>query len=342
MATPFAQRQRRQQIRWLRHLSDLPPESKTGGRWQHIPHVPFILPMAFAELTLWEPIRAQVLAHFANSDIAWHDGELDDARASESYGPRPRSGPSPHLLDSQVACINFWWGLATIPGGLELALAPVLPPGADIEAPAVPGVLVEPEWMGLDNPLGEREGRRRRGSWATSADLLVVYRDPHGHRHGLMIESKYTESYRALPPRTRGRDRIYRPHFEAHDAPFLPDLPFDMSALLVDPFDQLTRQLLLARAMERTGELGMATVRQVLAAPSGNDSLLKVLTVPALQGRGESVPEAWASLLREPHRFHFLTYEDCFRRVAAASLPGAAPWTRYHADRYAWADLDRE
>jgi hypothetical protein len=65
------------------------------------------------------------------------------------------------------------------------------------------GPLVEPEWIGKRNYMGER-GIRRRGQYTTSADVLIAYDDSDGHRHGLLVESKYTETY----PRARVSDGV--------------------------------------------------------------------------------------------------------------------------------------
>src|SRR5947207_1169392 len=53
---------------------------------------PFCLPLAHANLNLLDEARAAALAHFDDDRIAWHDGV--------------NGGPSNHLLDSQVQCVN--------------------------------------------------------------------------------------------------------------------------------------------------------------------------------------------------------------------------------------------
>lgn len=184
--TQYSRDQRRRQIAWKRASPDC--EGARGPGFYDGTPCGFILPMEHAALNLWAPIRAEVIEHFRTRYIAWHDEE------KEEYGPRAAPGPSPHLLDSQICALNFWWGLARHPASLAVALRSVLP---DLDAVAAiePGEpLVLPEWIGLRNYLGEL-GSRRRGKFATSADFLIVYLDRRGERHGVLVESKYSESY---------------------------------------------------------------------------------------------------------------------------------------------------
>lgn len=296
----------------------------------------FILPVEHAELNLWAPIREEVLTYFRNSDVAWHDEE------NEGYGSRTDPGPSPHLLDSQVCALNFWWGLARQPSALAAALRSVFP---DLDAVVAvrPGEpLATPEWIGLRNYLGER-GWKRRGTLATSTDFLIAYADVEGLRHGILVASKYTESYEADAWRrvsNRGTDRAatYRGEFEQPDGPFRRDLGIGVEDLLIEPFDQHLRQQLLARAMEREGESGLRTVTCLHVAPRSNDTFHRSLTAPKLAERASTVSEAWRSILRDPSRYRSVAYEDLFALIAGLRDPALDEWLAYQRARYPWAE----
>lgn len=291
---------------------------------------PWLLAAEHAAQTLWSPIRAPLLEHFKDRDIAWHDEE------EKLYGARP-AGPSPNLMDSQVACLNFWWGLAAVSPDALLAVTRTFAPGAiRMVAPAMNGVLVEPEWMGATNHLGER-GKRRRGKYATSADALVAWVDAAGERHGALIESKYTESYAVENARYSrwGTDRlpIYAPAAAAPWSPFTREVALE--DLMYEPFDQHLRQQLLAAAMESSNELGLRTVRLVHVAPAANRAFHEGITAPALRGRGRTVAEAWCTVLKDPSRYTSVAYEQLFE--SAANRLDTAAWVWMCRARYGWA-----
>lgn len=332
--TPYQLAQRRQQARWKQSTAELPTDARSPGRWRKVPSVPFILPIEWAASNLWAPIRPEVLSYFDEFDIEFHDGDTED------YGSRPASGPSPHLLDSQVSALNFWWPLQRTPVLLADLLRTVVPGVARVVPPLVgQSRLMEFEWIGLENYLGEKGRARRRGKFATSADVLLAYEDAAGTRHGVLLESKYTEAY---PPEKwtgrseRGTDRvaIYRPSFALPDSPFRKDV--ELEALFVEPFDQHLRQQLLAAAMERSHELGFVTVSCLHVAPRANVDFHRRITSPRLRTRGSTVAEVWTSLLAQPSRHATLAYEDAFDFVAgSAALP---EWTAYQLARFAHGD----
>jgi hypothetical protein len=295
----------------------------------------FILPVEHAALNVWAPIRDEVCAYFRANDVAWHDGDNQD------YGPRAAPGPSPHLLDSQVCAVNFWWGLARRPAALAAVLRSVFADLDHVVARAPDEPLVVPEWIGLSNYLGER-GARRRGAYATSADFLVIYADAAGGRHGLLLESKYTESYepdRWRRTSERGTDRaaIYRAELERPDGPLRDDVGVGIEDMLIEPFDQHLRQQLLARAMERAGESGLRSVTCFHVSPRLNAAFHEGVTSPKLAARAATVGQAWRSLLRDPARYASAAYEDLFARAAALDDPAMESWVAYQRARYAWA-----
>jgi hypothetical protein len=324
----YARAQRRRQAEWKRTTAELSPAARFDGTWDDRA-VAHLLPLSCADENLWTPIRAEVRAYFAECGIAWHDE--DQIR----YGARSAVGPSSNLLDSQISALNFWWGLAQTPGVLTAVLCAIFDDAREAVAPESSGKLVLPEWIGQANYLGER-GRRRRGKFATSADLLVAYVDRAGARHGVLLESKYTEQY--LPDDWRrvssgGTDRaaIYQPSYQLPDSPFRPDAG-PVGDLLIEPFDQHLRQQLLAAAMERAHELGFSTVTCLHVAPAANRPFHAGITAPTLVGRGATVAEAWRALLRDPRRYRSAAYEDIFARVA-----DDGPWSAYQQERYGWS-----
>src|SRR6266550_4778028 len=173
-ASPFARQARRRQAEWKASWPELPELARRPGQWRDAHSVPFIFPIGYAAQTLWAPIRDETLETFSREAIVWHEGD------SEDYGSRLAPGPSPHLLDSQVACLNFWWGLSKRPEGLAAVLRAVVPDLARMVPPIPGGSLLEAEWMGIANYLGEAdtpERPRRRGQYAKSVDLLLGYED---------------------------------------------------------------------------------------------------------------------------------------------------------------------
>ncbi|MDP3151465.1 MAG: hypothetical protein Q8N23_02265 [Archangium sp.] len=327
--TPYQIAQRRRHARWKETTVELPIDARRPGRWREARDVPFILPIERADHNLWDRIRPDVLSYFAEFDIEFHDGR------SEDYDVRPAPGPSPHLLDSQIYALNFWWPLQENAAVLAGLLRTVFPSVVRMVPPVAAQRLVEFEWIGAKNHLGEKERDRRRGRFATSADALLAYEDPSGQRHGVLLESKYTEAYPAerWTHRSRwGTDRvaIYRPSFELPDGPF--EASVELDQLFVEPFDQHLRQQLLAAAMERSHELEFTTVSCLHVAPRENVDFHRGITSPGLRTRGASVGEVWKSLLKDPTRYASLAYEDAFDFVAAsATMPF---WAAYQRDRF--------
>jgi hypothetical protein len=330
--SPYELAERRRQARWKR-TADLPPGARAKGHWQSIP-CDFILPGEFAPFNIWSPIRDEVLDYFSRQQVVWHDADND-------YGPRP-AGPSPHLLDSQVCALNFWWGLARSPGAMAVALRTVFDDVERVVPPLDddPAHLVVPEWIGCRNYLGER-GERRRGQFATSADFLLALVDHRGDKHGVLLESKYTETYQSGRWRIhseRGTDRaaIYRLDYQRPGGPFLPTTGIAIEDLMIEPFDQHLRQQLLATAMEREAEGGFRSVTCVHVAPRANSWFHTRITAPKLDGRGTNVGEAWRSILRLPSRYRSLSYEALFAELTRLNDPALSSWCGYQRARYGW------
>ncbi len=329
--TAYSDQQRLRQTDFKRSWPDLPSAARDEGVYRKRLY-PFMLPTAYAVHNLWEPIRKPVLAHFHAHDIAWHDGI--------NKGCVDDRAPSPHLLDSQVCAINFWWGL----GRSREALTTVLRLVFDDVRTAVPPVgdspIVDMEWVGQESYLGEH-GWPSRGEYATSADLLLAYEDPSGRRHGVLVESKYTESYATgewLDRGSKGRTRLatYKPLLERPDSPITKDTDLGLRDLLIEPFYQHLRQQLLATGMERKRELDFETVTCLHVSPRANRAFHTGMTAPRMKEFGDTVGVAWQAILCRPNRYRSIHYEDLFASTIRIADPSVEDWTEYQSARYGW------
>jgi hypothetical protein len=323
--------QRRRQAAFKRSWKRLPEAARADGKYGTKSY-PFVLPAGFARDNLWAPIREAALRHFYVQRIAWHDGH--------NRGPLAGRKPSPHLLDSQVCAVNFWWGLSLSPDSLAAALRSVFDDVKRVVLPSESGPLAEFEWVGLESYLGEK-GWPSRGEYATAADLLLAYEDSSGRRHGVLLESKYTESYSPEDWKDRGssgktRLKTYTPLFETPDSPICQDLGLELRDLLIEPFYQHLRQQFLAAEMERAGELDFSSVTCLHVSPRANLAFHEGMTAPRLQEFGDTVGEAWPKILVKPDRYRSVAYEDLFAAVAATGDPQMIGWEQYQRTRYSW------
>jgi hypothetical protein len=101
--------------------------------------------------------------------------------------------------------------------------------------------------------------------------------------------------------------------------------------LFYEPFCQLMRQTLLAWCMTKAGEFGASDWIHVHVIPEGNRALRMraIGCAPAL--KGESVADAWRSILREPERYRVMTPTDIVGREVSERCHG---WRDWLADRY--------
>ncbi len=327
----YVQTQRTRQAAFKKSWKRMPVVARADGEYRGKLY-PFVLPAGMARNNLWDPIRTAALRHFYVQRIAWHDGQ--------NRGPLESREPSPHLLDSQVCAVNFWWGLSLSPESLAVALRSVFHDIDHVVLPSESGPLAEVEWVGLERYLGER-GWPGRGEFATSADLLLAYEDSNRNRHGILVESKYTETYSESNRSDVGRSgqrRIatYTPLFESEDSPIRKDRKLRLTDLLVEPFYQHFRQQLLAAAMEREQELDFASVTCLHVSPRANREFHEGMTAPEMKQFGDTVGEAWEAILVKPDRYRGAAYEDLFTAVAAAGDPELVGWEQYQQARYGW------
>lgn len=288
---------------------------------------PFCLPLEHAEENLFPGIRKSAPAYFVSQGIKWHDGQ--------------EGKPSNHLCGSQVCCLNFLFPFADQPRPLEQALRPVFPTIQRM-LPVENGQYVACEWIGQENYLCEkirRGGRRTRGANFTSADAAVMFEHTDGTRQIVLIEWKYTESYRGAPLKTAksGTDRtaIYRPLFKQDDCPINKELLPSFNSLFYEPFYQFMRQQFLAHEMERAHELGADKASVLHVAPACNPDFQRV-TSPELQPIGSTATGVWKRLVMPSDRFMSISTEQLFGGLSVDQFPEMQAWQEYVAARYAW------
>jgi hypothetical protein len=302
----FVHEARRCALDWKLHTESLIDAARVDGTYGRSGALPICLPAELAELNLLPDARDAGLSRFEAGAIKWHNGIGE--------------GPTNHLLDSQIQCVNALAPFVERPDclrqlfGSVLPIAQVIPFGASTSAfDRVDHVVFE--WVGLANHLGEwSEPTPTRGAYMTSVDAALRYRTHDGRTEVALIEWKYTERYPsgALSggeARMEVRHNRYGGALRDPLGPIRRDaVPFE--ALFFEPMYQQMRQQLLAWRMEEAHELDTDVVRVVLVAPRGNEAFWSSL--PGAKWRelaGPSplgVAEAFRSVLRCPDRFAWL------------------------------------
>lgn len=253
---------------------------------------PVCLPAEFASHNLLPDVRDGAIALFTELAIPWHDG-LDN-------------GPSNHLRDSQVQCVNALYGMVEDPDRVAAAFGHVV--DIDEVLPIEPGRFLTFEFIGPKDYLNEaREGGVRiRGKLCTSVDAAFQYRAPTGETEIAFVEWKYTEAYlterHPKPNYDATRTTRYRHRVEDAAGPLDPTvLPFEM--LLDEPFYQLMRQQLLAHCLECDPEVAVDKVRVLHVLSPHNSGYQQSLTRAEHKALGDTVDQVWARILRTPDRF---------------------------------------
>src|SRR4051812_4036471 len=223
-----------------------PYVSKTGTA--RGPAYDFCVPREFAALSLLPEVREPALALFAGLEIPWHAGI--------------EGGPSNHLLSSQVQCVNALGQMVSDPGRVVRAFGELV--GSDEVLEIEPGRFLTFEYIGPTDYFGEVPGGARvRGAHCTSVDAAFLHRARDGVVELVLVEWKYTESYRVREP-DQAKDEVRRSRYGAAladpDGPVRDDvLAFEQ--LCDEPFYQLVRQQLLAHELEKAGAEGAGRVR---------------------------------------------------------------------------------
>jgi hypothetical protein len=292
--TTYTEQQRAQATTWKSFTGTLPPAAKHPAPYvdkigaDRGPAYDFCLPREHAALSLLPEVREPALALFAELGIPWHAG-VD-------------GGPSNHLLSSQVQCVNALGQMVHDPERLRLAFVDAL--GTQDVLEIEPGRFLTFEYIGPNDYFNEAPtGSRIRGAHCTSVDAAFLHRTSDGLVELVLLEWKYTESYRARPAEP-AKDQVrwerYGAVWSDPDGPILPALPFKQ--ILQEPLYQLVRQQLLAHALEKDRAHGADRVRVVHVSPGGNTAYQQSLQ-PAHRALGDSVTEVWSKLMRHPDRF---------------------------------------
>jgi hypothetical protein len=291
---------------------------------------PFCIEENCTQENLFNEIRGPALAYFTERGIPWHDGV--------------NGGPSSHLCDSQVSCVNFLFPFAHNPDALVALLKPLFP-GINTVLPMeeqMPPSYVAFEWIGLGDYLGEckrPDGRRTRGANATSADAAVMFEDDRNNRYIVLIEWKYTESYgktsKAIPVRLETYGKFY------DDGLLHTDRVPNFEDLFYEPFYQLMRQQMLAREIARHNELGANFASVLHIAPEINLDFQKV-TSPGLTSLGRTTIDVWKSIVRDPEVFASVSTELLFGNLPITRFPQMSAWWSYINERYSWIRQGRD
>jgi hypothetical protein len=286
-----------------------------------------VLPYELLAEVLHEDFRDEALGYFVRHKVRWWTSRSDIGRPPGSAGD-PGS-PTGHLNSSQVACVNH-----LEPARLDADVARSVLAAHDpdlVEPIAVEdGGFVAYEWIGEANYLNER-GSCTRGAQVTSLDALMCGRRADSKRTLVALEWKYLESYGAASRATssRGTDRvaIYRSLLERVDSPIEVADPAD---LFFDPYEQLMRQTLLAWQMVEHNEFGASDWIHVHVVPEDN-LMLRGRGRAAPKLVGETMGEAWQSVLKKPDQYRLLTATNLLDRVGGARW---VDWRSWLHDRY--------
>jgi hypothetical protein len=276
---------------------------------------------------LYPHIRNSAIDHFTKNKIKWHDA-IDKK-------------PSNHLCDSQVFCVNFLFPFAQRPDILAKLFQPVFPE-INFMVPVEDGYYVTFEWIGKKNYLKERKSKNRkrtRGALFTSADSMVMFESRENKRHIILIEWKYTESYRNKSIKysrsKTDRSEIYKHLFLSDDCPIDKNKLPSFDALFFDPFDQLMRQQFLANEMEKSQEMDADVVSVLHISPDRNLDIRKV-TSPQLIEFGNTPIKIWENLVKNKKRFNSISTEDLFKNIENVNDPEVSLWRDYIKSRYKW------
>ena len=292
----FAQTERQRAVAWKMSSPTVPAEAKAPAPYvgqdgsESESTYPFCLPAKYAPMSLLPEVRDIALELFAELEIPWHAGVGD--------------GPSNHLLSSQVQCVNALGQMVNDPDRLVRLFHRVVGTAEVLEIE--PGRYLTFEYIGDVDYFNEApDAQRVRGARCTSVDAAFLHRTTDGLVELVLVEWKYTESYR---PRhiDRGKDLVrwdrYGAALTADDGPVRADL-LEFSDLLDEPLYQLMRQQLLAHELEKDRAHGADRVRVVHVLAPANTAYQQSLRRPTQQAVGSTVSEVWQQLLRHGDRF---------------------------------------
>lgn len=321
----FLEQEKRRQIAWLAGTASVIPEAKRPGLHSTGKVLPYCLPPEHAAQNLMPVIRERAMAYFRTQGIKWHDDSM--------------AGPSNHLADSQICCVNFLMPLGTSERVL-LALFKRYFPDIRNVLPMDQGALVAFEWIGAENYLKEKVrpgAERTRGSMFTSVDAAVMFGTSTGRKVIVLIEWKYTESFTGASLRysRNGTDRttIYQHLWDKESCPIDKAKVPSFSSLFHEPFYQFMRQQCLASEMELARELGADQVYLMHFSPRANTDF-RAVTSPELRHLASTATEVWKRAQKDGSRFLPVHTEDFFDKAVLLSDPSMEVYWNYLAARY--------
>ena len=110
---PYATEQNRLAVAWKQRSPTLSDEARMPGVYEkHRRVYPFCLPLEFASHNLLPAVRHGAVDLFRKLDIPWHDSVA--------------GGPSNHLRDSQVQCVNALFAMIADAERIKLAFGGVV------------------------------------------------------------------------------------------------------------------------------------------------------------------------------------------------------------------------
>lgn len=306
----------------------------------------FCLPAEKSDFNLYRTIRDDAIQYFRMRGIGWHDG------ITRKF---PRDMPSNHLCCSQTACVNAWFPFTNSPTKLRSVLRDlqypvkeVLPFDLDGDLPDGSAPHVSFEWIGQRNYLREllrgriaSDNRRGRGKGFTSADFAFRFIRDDGRIQIVLGEWKYTEEYRskglmrfAKSKKRTDRLEIYRPELADYKCPIkVGGIDSELEGLFYDPFDQLMRLQLLARAMERNHEMRAKIVSVMHVAPKANREFMQVVTSKSLREYGTDVHGVWQNVVDDPLLFQGVYLEELLP-ILTRHAPPSENWASWMKFRY--------
>ncbi len=292
----YKESERERAAAWKAVTTTLDEDERVAARYvngQHEevgPPLPFCIPRSAARKNLLPYAREMAIDLFAELEIPWHAGIA--------------TGPSNHLLDSQVQCVNALAQMVVDPNRVVAAFSGALDIAEVLEIE--PGRFLTFEYIGPTDFFDEGEGNPRvRGTRCTSVDAAFKFRTSSGATELALVEWKYTEAYphykeHSEAGRQRRWDR-YGPSIVAAEDLFRPDvLSFDL--MLPEPFYQLVRQQLLAHELERTRAEDADVVRIIHVLSPHNLDYQQSLT-PGHREIGSSVADIWDELTASSDRY---------------------------------------
>lgn len=234
---------------WKRTTGTLPAEARApacyidqNGR-PKAPPVDFCLPAPYAALSLLPEFARKP----SSCSRSWASPGTPASKADRATTSCPARSSASTLWGRWSATLSGSGGAF----GRLLGIAEVL----QIE----PGRYLTFEYIGPTDFFGEApDGDRVRGAHCTSVDAAFLHRALDGVIELVLLEWKYTESYRVRKP-SPDKDAVRLNRYgQAVNDPTGPIrgelLPFEL--LLDEPFYQLVRQQLLAHALEKAGAEG--------------------------------------------------------------------------------------